>query len=120
MKARLQSGTVIKRNPVTEQVIKAEAERMAMEVMAEMNDQNMEELDAMVLYILHSEFGFGEKRLRRFFDNFNKGLRDLGKRYALEEYDERIWLCKRKLKEECGIDISEWEREKEGEHTGQD
>lgn len=118
MKARLQSGSVVKRNPVTEQVMKAEAERMAMEAISEMNEQNLEELDAMVLYILHSEFGFGEKRLRRFFDNFNKGLRDLGERYAMNEYDERIWLCKRKLKEECGIDISKWEKEKENERAG--
>lgn len=108
MKAKLDAGTVKKRNPITEQVMRAEAERMAKEAIAEMNRENEAELDAMVLYILHTEFGFGEKRLRRFYDRFSEGLRELGERYAMNEYDEKIWLCQRKLKE-AGIDISKWE-----------
>ncbi|MBE6724938.1 MAG: hypothetical protein E7576_07055 [Ruminococcaceae bacterium] len=110
MKAKLDAGTVKKRNPITEQVMRAEAERMAKEAIAEMNRENEAELDAMVLYILHTEFGFGEKRLRRFYDRFSEGLRELGERYAMNEYDEKIWLCQRKLKE-AGIDISKWEEE---------
>lgn len=117
MKARVKSGS-LKMSKETREALEAEADRMAKEAIAEMNRDNEEELDAMVLYILHEEFGFGEKRLRRFYDRFYKGLRDLGSRYAMEEYDERIWLCKRKLKEECGIDISKWGKEKEDERAG--
>ena len=119
MKARVKSGSLEMRREVRE-AMEAEANRMAREAVDEVNRQNEEELDAMVLYILHEEFGFGEKRLRRFYDRFYKGLRDLGSRYAMEEYDERIWLCKRKLREECGIDISKWGKEKEDERIGQD
>ena len=117
MKARVKSGTLEMRREVRE-ALEAEANRMAREAIDEMNMQNEEEVDAMILYILHTEFGFGEKRLRRFFDSFYTGLRELGERYAMTEYDERIWLCKRKLREDCGIDISKWEKEKKDERAG--
>ena len=118
MKARVKSGS-LKMNKEIREALEAEADRMAKEAIAEMNRDNEEELDAMVLYILHEEFGFGEKRLRRFYDRFSQGLRDLGERYALNEYDERLWLCQRKLRE-AGIDISKWKGEKEDECAEQD
>ena len=114
MKARVRSGTLVM-SPETRAAMEAEAERMAREAIDEMNRRNEEELDAMILYILHEEFGFGEKRLRRFYDRFSQGLRELGERYSMEEYDERIWLCQRKLRD-AGIDISKWKGEShEGE-----
>ena len=116
MKARVKSGTLMLNKEVRE-AMENEAERMAKEAIAEMNRDNEEELDAMVLYILHEEFGFGEKRLRRFYDRFAQGLRDLGERYAMNEYDDRLWLCQKKLKE-AGIDISKWKGEKEDECAG--
>lgn len=117
MKARVQSGR-LKMRSETRQAMEAEAERMAKEAIAEMNRENEAELDAMVLYILHEEFGFGEKRLRRFYERFAEGLRELGERYAMNEYEERLWLCQRQLRE-AGIDISKWGKEKEDNHDGQ-
>lgn len=117
MKARVKSGS-LKMSKEIREALEAEAERMAREAIDEMNRKNEEEVDAMALYILHTEFGFGEKRLRRFFDSFYKGLSDLGERYVMTNYDERIWLAKRRLREDCGIDISEWEKEKKDECAG--
>ena len=111
MKARARSGT-LQLNKEVKEAMEAEAERMAKEAIDEMNRQNEDELDAMVLYILHSEFGFGPKRLKRFYDSFSTGLRELGERYQMNEYDDRLWLCQTKLKE-AGIDISEWKEKKE-------
>lgn len=111
MKARVQLGK-LKMDDKVRAAMEAEAERMAKEAIEDMNRQNEDELDAMVLYILHSEFGFGEKRLRRFYDQFSTGLRELGERYQMNEYDDRLWLCQTKLKE-AGIDISEWKEKKE-------
>ena len=118
MKARVKSGT-LKMNKEVREALEAEAERMAKEAIAEMNRDNEEELDAMVLYILHEEFRFGEKRLRRFYDRFAQGLRDLGERYDMNEYDDRLWLCQKKLRD-AGIDISKWKGEKKDECAGQD
>ena len=118
MKARVKSGS-LKMNKEIREALEAEADRMAKEAIAEMNRDNEEELDAMVLYILHEEFRFGEKRLRRFYDRFAQGLRDLGERYDMNEYDDRLWLCQKKLRD-AGIDISKWKGEKKDECAGQD
>ena len=50
--------------------------------------------EASILYMLHTQFGFGPKRLRK----------------AWEQEDDG-WLTRQKLKEETGIDLEEWYRE---------
>ena len=55
-------------------------------------------------------FGFGEKRLKRYFDEFGKQLNALIKYYEMNEEDE-AWLCSYKLKQ-AGIDLDKWEAEK--------
>lgn len=87
-------------------------EKRAMEVeiqkqLAEYDQKNIQEIDAIVLWVLRQTFGFGKKRLKRFYDNFVPAIEELVRRYEMTEMDE-TWLCIRKLKE-SGIDISEWE-----------
>lgn len=77
--------------------------------MAEYDRKNWEEIDAMVLWVLRTEFGFGEKRLRQFYDSFNSEMQSLLDRYELCDCDTP-WLCTRKLKD-AGIDISKWSKE---------
>ena len=67
------------------------------------------ELQALVLWQLHEQFGFGEKRLKRFYNNFDASIEALIGRYQLEDTDS-IWLCTLKLKD-IGIDIEEWDRQ---------
>ena len=74
--------------------------------LAEHDRQNCNEIDAMILYILHTEFGFGEKRLRQFYDTFVPAINELCNRYEMEACDNP-WLCTHKLKEH-GIDIEAW------------
>lgn len=78
--------------------------------LAEYDEKNAQEIDAMVLWVLYSEFGFREKRLRRFYETFNKELDRLRDRYLMGESDV-VWLCTRKLKDCAGIDITEWSKE---------
>ena len=106
MKARAKSGKV-KLSPEIREAMEAEADRMAKLAIKEMVDKNEIEIDCMILYILRTEFGFGEKRLRKFYDMFSSGLRDLGRRYEMNEYEDRLWLAERALKD-SGIDISKW------------
>lgn len=68
------------------------------------------ETDAIVLWVLHSEFGFGAKRLRRFYDTFAPCVNELADRYELDD-DDRPWICTYKLKE-YGIDLEQWEKER--------
>lgn len=90
----------------------AEKKAMDMEIkrqLAEMDKKNMEEVDAVVLYVLMTEFGFGEKRLRRFHDTFSEQITALVNRYQLDS-DDDVWLCTEMLKRR-GIDISQWNKE---------
>ena len=87
----------------------AEQKAMNIEIQRQlgvMNEENLKEIDAMILWVLHSNFGFGETRLRRFYDCFAPEIRALTKRYELDESDN-AWVCQKKLLD-AGIDISEW------------
>lgn len=90
------------------------AERKAMNIeiqkqLAEMNRNNAAEIDAVILWVMHEEFGFGHKRLKRFYERFVKGVNDLNERYETD-YGERVWLCTQRLLE-YGIDIKKWNEE---------
>lgn len=79
------------------------AERKAMNLeiqrqLAEYSRKHANEIDAIILWQLHAQYGFGEKRLRRFYDRFKAEYFDLIKRYEMDEGDN-IWLNTYKLKE---------------------
>lgn len=76
---------------------------------AEIDRKNVNEMDALILWLLHEKLGFGKKRLRRFYDWFHTEFEALMKRYELDEEDT-VWLCTKKLLD-YGIDISEWNKE---------
>lgn len=69
------------------------------------------EVEAKVLWALREVFGFGEQRLRRFYDNVDLNLDALADHYEMGD-DDLFWLCTRKLKE-IGIDIEAWQEENE-------
>lgn len=87
------------------------AEKKAMNIeiqrqFAECDKLHNLEIDAMILWQLHEQFGFGPKRLKRFYDNFAPAMDALVKRYEMDDSDQ-IWLCTHMLKE-YGIDIKDW------------
>lgn len=92
------------------------SERKAMEIelrkeLARYVESNARELDAIILWVLHKELGFGKKRLRQFYDQFIPAVKELVNRYEMEDSDE-IWLTTYKLKE-LGIDLERWEKGEE-------
>jgi hypothetical protein len=91
-----------------------EQEAIDREIMLELADfdrKNENEIDALILWLLHEKFGFGVKRLRRFYELFSAEFDALEKRYELEKADN-AWLCTHKLKE-YGVDIEKWNKEEE-------
>ena len=91
----------------------AEQKAMDMEIqrqLAEFDRKNVRELDALVLWELHEQFGFGKKRLKQFYKNFSRGIEALIRRYEMEQGDD-VWLCTYKLKE-IGCDLEAWEKER--------
>lgn len=68
------------------------------------------DMDAAVLWVLHKEFGFGAKRLRRFFDRFSVIHEEMRNYYQLDD-DNNTWLCRFLLKRDVGVDVEAWEKE---------
>lgn len=100
----------------TEKLTSAQRRAMNQEIrnqLAEYDRKNELEIDAMVLWVLHEEFGFGLKRLRQFYDAFSSVMDKLVERYVMDDSDQP-WLCTYKLKE-IGIDLDEWRKEKEND-----
>ena len=94
---------------------RAEEKAMNMEIQrqyAKYNEDNSSEVDAIILWILHEEFGFGEKRLKEFHTAFFREIRALSERYEFgdEDRDTRIFVCRKKLLE-YGIDLAAWDKE---------
>lgn len=73
--------------------------------MIEASEKN---IDVAVLYALHHLCGFGQKRLRRFFEGFNQIYAELVERYEAET--DLPWIYDRKLKE-IGVDVDAWREE---------
>lgn len=91
----------------------AEKKAMSIEIQrqfADFEEKHLNELDAMILWHLHEEFGFGQKRLKRFYDTFRPHISALLERYTMEDPD-KVWLCTYKLKQ-YGIDIEKWNRQR--------
>lgn len=86
--------------------MKKEINRQVLEVNAKYAD----DIDAAILFTLHITAGYGKKRLRRFYDNFNKVLDELEKYYEMP--NDSGWLAAHKLKE-IGVDVAAWNREKD-------
>lgn len=75
---------------------------------AALDRNNTDEVDALILWILHAEFGFGKERLRKFYERFNPKLDELAARYEMTDKGDEIWLATYMLKDKLGIDIHEW------------
>lgn len=78
--------------------------------LAEADRQHTDDVDAMVLYTLHKHLGFGKQRLRKFYEAFSAEHDRLIQHYEMP--DDFPWLCKMKLKEETGVDVEAWNRER--------
>lgn len=93
---------------------KTEQKAMEMEIsrqVAEFDRQNMLAIDAVVLWELHEEFGFGVDRLRRFYQGFNRRFHELIDHYEMGSEDGP-YICIEKLKD-IGVDLEAWDKENE-------
>ena len=79
--------------------------------LADWDEKNATEIDAMVLWVLMTEFGWGETRLRRFHDAFAPAVQNLVEYYRMDKSD-MTWLCTQKLLDK-GIDVAQWNKETE-------
>lgn len=89
-----------------EEIAKEYVSRYARRYFQEFDRRHSDEIDALILWEIHEQLGFGEKRLKRFYDGFEKSYRDLQSRYECTD-EEGIWVCQKKLLT-IGVDLDRW------------
>ena len=62
-------------------------------------------LQALVLWQLHEQLGFGKKRLLDFQKAFLPMIKELQRFYEVDNADDTDFICKYKLKNQVGIDV---------------
>ena len=67
-------------------------------------------IQALVLWSLHKQLGFGKKRLLRFQKNFLPLIQELQDYYQLDNASETEFVCLNKLKNEVGIDVDNFNK----------
>lgn len=103
MNVRIQRSTPLKLTKGQQKALDAEVNRQ----LKEKKNEFLMDADAMILYTLHKEFGFGKQRLIKFFKTF---INDYEK--FIDEYDvEGRWMAAYRLKEATGLDIEELHKE---------
>lgn len=66
--------------------------------LSEQTKAHESDVDAILMWFLHEEYGWGPKRLNDFIERFNARLKELVSWYDLDD-DDQLWLIKYKLKE---------------------
>lgn len=95
--------------------LKARAEALVQEIKKQIveNDRAFDmDKESSILWMLHTQFGFGPKRLKLAWKLFYAETLKLREHYLMEQADDG-WLARKKLKD-IGCDIEEWYREEGG------
>ena len=94
------------------QLNKAEQKAMDQEIRRQIvdNDRRFDmDKESSILWALHTQFGFGPKRLKKAWELFYTETVKLREYYQMGPEDA-AWLARHKLKE-IGCDIEEWYKE---------
>lgn len=98
-------------NSKEQAALELEVRRMVSEQMKQYELDN----DAAILWMLHTQFGFGPKRLRQAWESFYAEMHKLREYYEMPQEDGP-WLCRQMLKDKLGIDIDKWYEEEEAKN----
>lgn len=94
-----------KASPEMKTAVKDEVKKRVIETSRTYGD----DLDSVCLWVLHSRFGFGKKRLRRFYETFSEVYEELLNHYELDI--ETPFVCRLWLKQ-IGVDVEEWNKQR--------
>lgn len=97
------------------QLNKAEQRALDQEINRQIveNDRRFDmDRESFILWMLHVQFGFGPKRLKKAWELFYSETLKLREYYQMDQEDGG-WLARKKLKE-IGCDIESWYKEEGG------
>lgn len=75
----------------------------------EKDTEHTDDVDYMVMHILHKHFGFGLGRLRKFYEIFDTEYKDLVKHYEMP--DAGIYIARKEMNA-IGCNIEKWNHER--------
>ena len=99
-------------NPIGAHLNAAERKALNIEInkaIAAFDRRNELNIEAVILWVLHEEFGFGHDRLRRFYVAFDRRFKELCERYEVESVEVGE-VSAVKLRD-IGVDVEEWNKE---------
>lgn len=108
LKAPLNDGKQLMRNYTMMNIAQTELKKQIVEY-DRVNEIN---IDAAFLWQLHVQLGFGKKRLKRFFDNFEIAYNEMIVNYEASGTKNSYDISIENLKG-IGVDIVEWHTEQE-------
>lgn len=88
-----------------------EQKALDMEIKRQLSDamaRHADKMDILILHTLHTRFGFGAKRLRRFYEAFIKNYREMLRAYQMDA--DVVWAADQDLKQ-IGVDVTAWNEE---------
>lgn len=77
--------------------------------LVEKNREFSDDVDYMIMKILHDHFGFGLKRLREFYEHFMRDTEYLEKRYEMS--DASTYIAREEMNA-LGANIEKWNQER--------
>ena len=97
MKARIKPNLSAKENAALDREIRRQAVAIV--------SQYYFDFDVQDAYVLHTVFGFGSKRIERFFEERSRLRADLQERYGGEKYENMAEVAMRRNLLDAGIDV---------------
>lgn len=91
-------------SPKEQDIINAEINRQ----LVKRHKQFADDVDYMIMRILHKHFGFGPTRLRRFYDIFIEENNSLMQHYELA--DAGAYVARKEMND-IGCNVEEWNKE---------
>ena len=86
-------------------------EEKANQLLAVRHREFADDVDYMILHILHQHFGFGPTRLRRFYEAFIIDNEALIKRYEMS--DAGTYIARKEMNA-IGCNVEQWNNERSG------
>lgn len=90
---------------------KQAADDAAKELVLERWEQFCTKADIAILYTLWSDFGFGKKRLEKFYSQWIKNQRDMIEQFRSDGDDGNYWVMQSRLEQATGINIKSLQEE---------
>lgn len=120
MKGRIKIPDVYKREceRYCDELVKERAKEVGNEEVRNMVIRNRNGINIITIWTARKFFGIGKKKLREFFDAFDRMFDECGGKYDYSDHDSIVFAMDQEL-QRIGVDVNKWMQEaKEQQEKG--